>query len=67
MRRRARRWVSAGGGLVLLVLLAAGLAPILAPHPPGLQDLARSQQPPAWVEGGSWENPLGTDHPGGTS
>jgi ABC-type dipeptide/oligopeptide/nickel transport system permease subunit len=64
MRRRARRWVSAGGGLVLLVLFAAVLAPILAPHPPGLQDLARSQQPPAWVEGGSWENPLGTDHLG---
>jgi peptide/nickel transport system permease protein len=57
-------WASAGAALVLLVLLAAVLAPVLSPHPPTLQDLARSQQPPAWLEGGSWENPLGTDHLG---
>src|SRR4029450_7087093 len=50
--------------LVLLVLLAAALAPVLSPYPPTLQDLARRQQPPAWLEGGSWENPLGTDHLG---
>jgi peptide/nickel transport system permease protein len=64
MSRRARPWVSVGAGLLLLVLLAAVLAPVLAPHPPTLQDLARSQQPPAWLPGGSWENPLGTDHLG---
>ncbi|MGH7359352.1 MAG: ABC transporter permease, partial [Candidatus Rokuibacteriota bacterium] len=47
MPRGLRPWVSVGAALVLLVLLAALLAPVLAPHPPGLQDLARSQQPPA--------------------
>ena len=64
MSRRSRPWASAGGLLVLLVLLAAVLAPLLSPHSPTLQDLARSQQPPAWLPGGSWENPLGTDHLG---
>lgn len=62
--RRRRSWVSAGALLVALLLAAAVLAPALSPHPPGLQDLARSQQPPAWLEGGSWEHPLGTDHLG---
>src|SRR5262249_21726044 len=61
---RGRPWASAGAALVLLVLLAAVLAPVLSPYPPTLQDLARSQQPPAWLPGGSWENPLGTDHLG---
>ena len=64
MSWRGRPWASAGAALVLLVLLAAVLAPVLSPHPPTLQDLARSQQPPAWLAGGSWENPLGTDHLG---
>ena len=64
MSGRGRPWASAGAALVLLVLLAAVLAPVLSPHPPTLQDLARSQQPPAWLAGGSWENPLGTDHLG---
>ena len=43
---------------MLLVLLTAVLAPVLSPQPPTVQDLARSQLPPAWLEGGSWENPL---------
>ena len=30
------------------------------PHPDDL----RSFQPPAWVDGGSWDKPLGTDHEG---
>lgn len=47
-------------GIVALALLA----PIVAPYPPGLQDLSRSQQPPAWVAGGSPANLLGTDQLG---
>jgi len=62
--RTARPWVGAGAGLVLVVLVTAVFAPVLAPHPPGRQDLAHSQQPPAWLPGGSWLNPLGTDHLG---
>jgi ABC-type dipeptide/oligopeptide/nickel transport system permease subunit len=37
---------------------------VVAPYPPNAQDLARSQQPPAWLPGGTWASPLGTDHLG---
>jgi ABC-type dipeptide/oligopeptide/nickel transport system permease subunit len=47
-------------GIVALALLA----PIVAPYPPALQDLARSQQPPAWVASGTAANLLGTDQLG---
>jgi len=36
-------------------------APLLAPHDPCHQELADRLQPPFWLEGGSWEYPLGTD------
>jgi ABC-type dipeptide/oligopeptide/nickel transport system permease subunit len=48
------------GGMVGLALLAS----VVAPHPPNAQDLLRSKQPPAWLTGGSWEHPLGTDQLG---
>jgi peptide/nickel transport system permease protein len=63
-RRRATARLGVGAGLVALLILLAALAPILAPYPPNRQDLARSQQPPAWLAGGAWTNPLGTDHLG---
>jgi peptide/nickel transport system permease protein len=47
-------------GIVALALLA----PMVAPYPPALQDLARSQQPPAWVASGTPANLLGTDQLG---
>jgi len=51
--------------LVLLVfVLAAIFAPMLAPHDPMQGDLMISQMPPAWVEGGDWAYPLGTDEQG---
>ncbi len=56
--------LAVGGSLVVGVVALALLAPIAAPYPPNLQDLARSQQPPAWLPGGAWTNPLGTDHLG---
>ena len=61
VRRRAgtRLWL-AGGGLTLLVL-AAVLAPWIAPHDPLAQDLFLGRLPPFWIEGsepGYW---LGTD------
>lgn len=45
---------------VALVLIAL-FAPILAPHSPINQDQTAFLQPPAWLPGGSWTYPLGTD------
>jgi ABC-type dipeptide/oligopeptide/nickel transport system permease subunit len=39
-------------------------APWLSPHGYADQDLLRSLQPPAWVRGGEWRHPLGTDRLG---
>ncbi|NLY53438.1 MAG: ABC transporter permease [Firmicutes bacterium] len=53
-------------GLILLgiVVVSALLAPLLAPHDPREQNLEKRLQPPAWMQGGSPEHPLGTDHLG---
>jgi dipeptide transport system permease protein len=50
-------------GLVVfaLILIAALLAPWLAPHPPNAQFRDATLLPPAWSEGGNWAFPLGTD------
>ena len=53
--------VLAGGGLILLVALCAILAPLLATHDPGEQDLLNILLPPAWSAGGDAAFPLGTD------
>lgn len=53
-----------GAVLFTLVLFSAVFAPQIAPHDPVDQDLNTSRQPPAWQEGGSWENPFGTDNLG---
>jgi peptide/nickel transport system permease protein len=50
-----------GGALILLVTLVAVFAPHLAPHDPAEQDLLRTLLPPAWLPGGDWVFPLGTD------
>jgi ABC-type dipeptide/oligopeptide/nickel transport system permease subunit len=49
--------------LALLVLLAV-LGPELAPHDPVAIGLRGRLRPPAWLAGGSWEYPLGSDHLG---
>jgi N-terminal TM domain of oligopeptide transport permease C len=43
------------------IVLIAVLAPAIAPHDPIVQDLSKSLRPPFWADGGSLENPLGTD------
>lgn len=53
-----------GAGVLLAIILMALLAPQLSPHDPTRQNIARRLRPPAWQEGGSWTNPLGTDHLG---
>ena len=60
------RWVghtglAIGAAILLLVIAAALLAPLLAPHDPYEQNLLARTVPPFWMEGGSWEHPLGTD------
>jgi ABC-type dipeptide/oligopeptide/nickel transport system permease subunit len=58
-RGGARLWV--GAALVAILVLAALLAPILAPHDPLEQDLLSAQLPPMWVQGGDPAYILGTD------
>ena len=64
--RRSRVTVSAT--LVAIVIIGgAVLAPWLAPHDPfdpGSLSLLDASNPPAWLDGGSWTYPLGTDNQG---
>lgn len=59
----ARRHGIALLGLAVIVASAALalLAPALAPDDPVRNDLLERLTPPAWLEGGSWRHPLGTD------
>jgi peptide/nickel transport system permease protein len=46
------------------IIALALLAPLIAPHDPYQQDLARRLIPPIWYEQGRWAHPLGTDNLG---
>jgi ABC-type dipeptide/oligopeptide/nickel transport system permease subunit len=62
LRRFRRDRASVIWGVVLAAfLLAALLAPWLAPHDPAAGSLLRRLQPPGWMEGGEWIYPLGCD------
>jgi peptide/nickel transport system permease protein len=51
--------------LILIVVVVAGLgAQWLAPHDPLRGELGLRNTPPFWIQGGSIEYPLGTDHLG---
>lgn len=50
--------------MLSLVLLAALFPQALSPHEPFQQNLGVRLQPPAWLDGGSWTYPLGTDQLG---
>lgn len=63
-RFRKHRLAVAGGVVVLLVVAMGVLAPWLAPHDPAQANFLKRFRPPAWMEGGSWEHPLGTDQLG---
>ena len=54
----------AGLAVIVVLLVAALLAPWLAPHPPAEQYRDALLLPPAWLAGGSWTFPLGTDDVG---
>ena len=63
-RMLRHRGIMLGGTVIALMVGAALLAPLLAPHDPYAQSLIRRLRPPVWLEGGSWTHPLGTDHLG---
>jgi peptide/nickel transport system permease protein len=64
--RRSRVTVSAT--LVAIIIIGGAiLAPWIAPHDPfdpGSLSLLDASNPPAWLNGGSWTYPLGTDNQG---
>jgi peptide/nickel transport system permease protein len=53
-----------GVALLCAIIALALLAPLIAPHDPYEQDLARRLIPPIWYEQGRWAHPLGTDNLG---
>jgi len=50
-----------GVAILALLVIAAALAPVLAPHDPNQQDLLHMLLPPVWEAGGDPQFPLGTD------
>lgn len=53
--------VTIGGGILIVMLLMAVLAPLIAPHDPNAQDLTNRFVNPIWHSDGTWTHPLGTD------
>lgn len=64
--RRAWRlkWGVGAAAIMLLIVASATFAPSLTPHNPLSVDIKRRLVPPAWMEGGSQANLLGTDQVG---
>ena len=61
-RRRWPRLVPAAPIALLILLCAVALlAPLIAPYPPLQGSLGDKLLPPAWLAGGKWRHPLGTD------
>jgi peptide/nickel transport system permease protein len=56
--------VMIGGLILIVVVLAAVFAPFITQHDPLRQSLAGRLQPPFWMEKGSLDHILGTDHLG---
>jgi peptide/nickel transport system permease protein len=64
--RRSRVAVTAAA-VMLLIVAGAVLAPWIAPHDPfdlASVSLLDARNPPAWLPGGSWDYPLGSDNLG---
>jgi len=58
---RENRGAVIGLGIVAFIVLVAIFAPIVAPHSPIEQFRSSVRLPPAWLSGGDWSFPLGTD------
>lgn len=63
MLRRDPR-LSLSATYLILVILAALFGPWVVPYDPNAQSLALRLQPPAWMDGGTWDHLLGTDQLG---
>jgi peptide/nickel transport system permease protein len=59
--RRPRLVPGVPAAILVGLALMAVLAPLLAPHPPLQGSLSDKLRPPAWLAGGDWRYPLGTD------
>jgi peptide/nickel transport system permease protein len=55
---------SIGLATVLLIVLVSIFASFIAPHDPAEQDIMARMHPPVWIEGGTAQYLLGTDHLG---
>jgi len=65
IRRFLGSWVAwVAIGILLIFTLAAIFAPFLASFGMNEINLHNRLRPPAWMEGGSWDHPLGTDELG---
>lgn len=60
----AHRGAVLGAAITALVLVFSVLASVVSPQDPYAIDPGRRLLPPAWLHGGSWQFPLGTDHVG---
>ncbi len=58
---RENRGAVIGLGVVCAVVFIAIFANVIAPYSPIEQYRGFTRLPPAWVEGGNWAHPLGTD------
>jgi peptide/nickel transport system permease protein len=50
--------------LIIVLIIPAIFADIIAPHDPNAGNLRARLLPPAWLDGGDWSFPLGTDTQG---
>jgi ABC-type dipeptide/oligopeptide/nickel transport system permease subunit len=65
LRRLLRlRWGLAAVAALLLIVASAVLAPWVSPHDPLAVNIRHRLAPPAWMQGGAVEHPLGTDQVG---
>jgi peptide/nickel transport system permease protein len=58
------KWGMGGAAIFLAIVLSAVFAPWIAPHDPLVVDIRHRMAPPAWMDGGAREHPLGTDQIG---
>jgi ABC-type dipeptide/oligopeptide/nickel transport system permease subunit len=58
------KWALAACAMLLAIVAVAVFAPVFAPYDPLIVDIRHRLAPPAWMEGGTPEHPLGTDQVG---